>query len=357
MTTKKSIITHSVAFLLGAVIGAGVYGGIMHIPKTDVTGEQIACGDAGGLIMGESEGDGVVFTSYEIPAARYAEYAVPASAESAFTLTATITPEDAAIKTGKFSMAFANPGSEWATGKSCNTYISMQVNGLQATISCLEAFGEQIIVTFRSDDEQCTKTATCTLDYEKKLLSATYGFYFLKAGESTRPPQNLQSLATYPGDGGFAGTALYQPESGENRPMFYGVPDVVYSAYTVDKSITLKPTVKLNVSEDLMAAKSSFGTYLDNVQKDLAGSMISMNMIVLSMQMLVNLINYGDGYTINGSLFNSIISWQTQTKKHPFMLTVTDSALDIEQKFYFDIGIAVSKAVQNVELDSDSHMF
>ncbi len=47
----------------------------------------------------------------------YEAYGVSAQAETAYTLTATITPSDAANKAVDWTIAFKNASSEWATEK------------------------------------------------------------------------------------------------------------------------------------------------------------------------------------------------------------------------------------------------
>ncbi len=87
-----------------------------------------------------------------------------ASIESAVTITATITPEFVTNPRISWSLSFANPSSEWATGKNVETYISLQESEKQVVVTCNEAFGEQIVLT--ATPESNPKLAkTCKLDY------------------------------------------------------------------------------------------------------------------------------------------------------------------------------------------------
>ena len=86
------------------------------------------------------------------------------------TLTATVTPSWA-TQALSWSVAFSNPSSEWATGKTVTDYVTVTPGEttLTATVQCLQPFGEQIIVTV-SADEFDDVSATCTVDFQRRLL-------------------------------------------------------------------------------------------------------------------------------------------------------------------------------------------
>lgn len=86
------------------------------------------------------------------------------------TLTATVTPSWA-TQDLSWSVAFNNPASEWATGKTVTDYVTVtpEETTLTATVQCLQPFGEQIIVTV-SADEFDDVSATCTVDFQRRLL-------------------------------------------------------------------------------------------------------------------------------------------------------------------------------------------
>ena len=126
---------------------------------------------SGGAIIGESTGNGVALMSAKIAPEDFAANDISPMAETAYTLTATITPDNADDKTVDWSVAFVNPASEWATGKTVTDYVTVTPtsNGaLTATVECLQAFGEQVVVTVASRDNEGV-TATCTVDYVKKV--------------------------------------------------------------------------------------------------------------------------------------------------------------------------------------------
>lgn len=163
------ILTHVVAFFLGAAIGAGIYGAVDNIPKTDVSGENpTGSVYGGGLMPGDIEESGVTLTRTAIPVAQYDEYGISPIAESAYTLTATVMPEDATFKDVTFTYA-------WKTSNSAliSEYVTLsEKKEGKAILECLKAFSTPIIVTVTSDFDD-SKKATCQLDYLKRLESIT----------------------------------------------------------------------------------------------------------------------------------------------------------------------------------------
>ena len=86
---------------------------------------------------------------------------------------ATITPNNAANKKVDWSAAFKNPESEWARGKTLSEYIGITPaadGSLMASVTCYQAFGEQVILTVTSR-ENAEATASCTIDYKQQLVS------------------------------------------------------------------------------------------------------------------------------------------------------------------------------------------
>lgn len=134
--------------------------------------EQNHTANGGGMLVGESTGNGAQIMSVQIPAENYAEYGISAMAETAYLLTATITPESATNKAVDWSVAFVNPASEWATGKTVTDYVTVTPTAdgaLTANVECKKAFGEQIKVTVTSRNN-AEATAECTVDYARKIL-------------------------------------------------------------------------------------------------------------------------------------------------------------------------------------------
>lgn len=98
------------------------------------------------------------------------------------TITATVSPDNSADNTGlDWSMAFKNPSSEWATGKTLADYMTLTPSGTDAagsktvSVKCLKPFGEQIVITATSQDNP-EVTATCMADFAQRIESAALKF-------------------------------------------------------------------------------------------------------------------------------------------------------------------------------------
>lgn len=140
----------------------------------------------GGAIITEGESNGIKLMSVKISPENYDEYGISPMADTAYQLTATITPENATNKAVDWTIAFVNAESEWATGKTVTDYVTVTptVDGaLTANVECLQAFGEQVRVTVTSRDNTSVK-ANATVDYTEKLsaVKATFGSTVLSNG-------------------------------------------------------------------------------------------------------------------------------------------------------------------------------
>lgn len=129
---------------------------------------------AGGAIITDGENNGISLLSAEIPAEDYEEYGINTLAETAYTLTATIDTNDDVLSQLEWNIEFVNPSSSWASGKNLSSYVTMSVSSdtHSATLSCAQAFGEQIKVTVKAKWYPEVK-AVCTVDYIKRLTGVT----------------------------------------------------------------------------------------------------------------------------------------------------------------------------------------
>ena len=87
------------------------------------------------------------------------------------TITATVTPSNATDKSVDWSLSFKNSSSAWAMGKNLSDYVTIAPisdGSLTATLTCKQAFAEQIIITC-SSRENSVFQATATVDYERKI--------------------------------------------------------------------------------------------------------------------------------------------------------------------------------------------
>ena len=91
--------------------------------------------------------------------------------EKSVTITATIEPADATNKNVDWSVAFVNADSTWASGKIVTNYVTVTPTSdgsLTATVTCKQAFGEQIVVQCVAQDN-AEASASCTVDYRKRV--------------------------------------------------------------------------------------------------------------------------------------------------------------------------------------------
>ena len=96
-------------------------------------------------------------------------------AEDGVTLQATVKPDTATNKLLDWTVTFVNPASTWATGKAVSDYVSVTPtsNGADtATVTCNEAFGEQIKITVTSRSNPNAK-AECVVDFAKRVEGFT----------------------------------------------------------------------------------------------------------------------------------------------------------------------------------------
>ena len=132
----------------------------------------------GGMQIGESKGNGIQLMSTTLLSSEYEDFGVSPLAETAYTLTATITPSDAANHGVDWTVAWSNPSSTWANGKTVTDYVTVVPTASGAkmtTVSCLQPFGTQIIITVTSQDNPNAK-ATCTVDYAQKVTGVELYF-------------------------------------------------------------------------------------------------------------------------------------------------------------------------------------
>lgn len=130
----------------------------------------------GGMSMEDSMvGNGIMLLSTTIPVEQYGEYDISPLAETAKRLTATVTPSNAENTKVNWTIAWKNPSSAWASGKTVTNYVTVNPTSdgaLTANVSCLQAFGEQVIITVSVRDNASIK-ATCTVDYKQRYLGTS----------------------------------------------------------------------------------------------------------------------------------------------------------------------------------------
>ena len=132
------------------------------------------------------ESAGIRLMAMKIPVADYKTYGVSVQAETAYTVTATVYPEDAANRKVDWSVSFSNASSTWASGKKVTDYVTVTPSSegaLTAVVQNVAAFGEQIVVKTVSRDnaeayatlnvEYLQRTTGYTLTLDDKTYSTT----------------------------------------------------------------------------------------------------------------------------------------------------------------------------------------
>jgi hypothetical protein len=114
-------------------------------------------------------------------------YAATSTSES-YTIKATVSPSTAVNKNVDWSAEFVNSTSAWASGKNASSYIKITPSGTNnatATVTCLQAFGEQIKVIAKSN-ENASISAYCVCDYYERINSVTGDFTGLGAFDTAQ---------------------------------------------------------------------------------------------------------------------------------------------------------------------------
>lgn len=134
-----------------------------------------------------------------LSAEQYDDFGIMPIAQSAYSITATIIPSNADDKTVDWSVAWKNSSSSWAKGKTVTNYVTIAPTSdgaLTASVSCLAAFGEQIIVTVvpRANKDI---SATCTLDYRQTITGIVSDLsHYIYNGSAADDTNRITTAAT-----------------------------------------------------------------------------------------------------------------------------------------------------------------
>ena len=247
--TVKWVLT-LLAFILVGVMLAGIILGWFD-KKEESPAEEEQQTEESGMVVGDGIGEEISLMSARIAAADYSEYGVSPLAESAQTVTATVTPSDALNKKVDWSIAWANASSSWAKSKTVTDYVTLTPTSdgaVTATLECLQPFGEQIIVTATSRDNSSAK-GTCTVDYSQRYLgtetyisfnnSQYYQIGTVSTSMDSASTVNLPNKA----QAGYNTNTTYSPKN----KMAYGVClSDTYSLPLEDGAISFKYYIKMN---------------------------------------------------------------------------------------------------------------
>lgn len=174
ISDKIKWILTLLAFILVGVMLAGIICG--WFDKKESPADKTETTD--GLIITSNNSDSgeIRLASEKIAPASYATYGISPQADSAYTLTATITPANVSNKAVDWVVSWVNPSSTWANGKTATDYVTVNPSSdgaLTATAVCKKAFGEQIKISVLSR-ENTTYNADCICDYSRKIIGFTF---------------------------------------------------------------------------------------------------------------------------------------------------------------------------------------
>lgn len=135
--------------------------------------------DDGSAELEKGEQNGVQLLSAKIPRVAYELNGISPQADTAFTLTATVGPDDAVNKVVDWSVTWENGESSWANGKDVTDYVTVAPTAdgaLTARATCMQAFGEKVIITAQVRDGSDDLKATCVANYVQRFLGASFKF-------------------------------------------------------------------------------------------------------------------------------------------------------------------------------------
>ena len=153
--------------------------------------------DEGGAEISETVENGVQLMSAKIEPKDFAANGISPMAETAYQLTATITPSDAYNKAVDWSVEWVNSSSSWASGKTVTDYVTVTPTSdgaLTANVENIQAFGEQIKVVCTSRDNP-EASAECLVDYAKRITGVTVK---LSSGENNISVNSSSKEVTVP---------------------------------------------------------------------------------------------------------------------------------------------------------------
>lgn len=142
-----------------------------------------------GAVIKNVKSNGITLFSNPVT---YSDDVSTLSAESTYTITATVYPSEATNKSVTGLLSWTNASSSWASKKAVTDYVTLvQTSSGIFTLSVLQAFGEQITLTVTSEDNP-DATASCTIDYVMRVQSASIT---LSGSDVTSATGNLKLIS------------------------------------------------------------------------------------------------------------------------------------------------------------------
>lgn len=267
----RKIFAVLVAALIVA-IGAGTSGCASEDTIEEIQTEAPA-DSVGGMVISADEGEekksGITFTKKAIPLSDYEENGISAQAESAYTVTATVTADDPNADNTEieWSTLFEDGGTRFdgSPGQGHFVYLneciavtpsgSGSAGSKTVSVACLQGFSVPIILTAKCKYAPEIQ-ASVQIDYAPKITGIMRDYYGLFGGLSTTNNHTTTTISKF---------NLNSKTSG--IPYFSVYYDLYYSPYyTLEETfdVTIKTTNgrKFNVVSD--------GQYLQSFSKTVA---------------------------------------------------------------------------------------
>lgn len=149
--------------VLGAVLG--VVFGMNHSSEDLNVSKDMSEQD--GLVISQEVSKGITLLSGVATTA--------ADGTTTKTITATVEPAGANVHDPlSWEVAFKDLSSTWATGKNVSDYVTISVSSdtLTCTVTCKQAFGEQIVLNVSSKTKNAS--ASANVDYVKRVTDFTF---------------------------------------------------------------------------------------------------------------------------------------------------------------------------------------
>ena len=264
------------------------------------------------------------------------------------TITATVSPDNSADNTGlDWSMAFKNPASEWATGKTLSDYMTLTPSGEDAagsktvSVKCLKPFGEQIVITATSQDNP-EVTASCTADFAQRIESATHKFGDLNVnlGGDTNVKWELN-----PNGVGVGGAANVTTEKSD--------------VYTIAEDFTYTVTAESSFTEESYFKLNGTGvTY--TAPGDITESGLTFNYALFDTMHMFILDRFNDFYFYQATASELIPYFSNIENGHVLNIRLTVTGAHSEEEYTSKImvvGYTNSSAISDVTFDNSGLVF
>lgn len=306
MTDRKTrVLSNLLAIVLGVGIGAGCYRIVDRITENRDPGIKTESPlSEGGAILNVTESKGMNLTATLLSSEEYEESGISPLAESAYTLTATVYPEDAGNRAVDWLVEFVNAASTWASGKVVTDYVTVTPTSdgsLTAGVVCKKGFGEQIRVRVTSRDNVAA-TAACTVDYTKKVTG--YTSVVLRGSDRITPSNTMQTLSSATLTNGF-----FVMSYNMDFTVTGIVPTPVYSDYTIDDTFAYSYMIA-STSQWLQTLQTAIPDLRNSISSTIATTpeplfTESRGTFVIGRYTGINVLNGSEVSTIVSSLRNS----------------------------------------------------